>query len=114
MTPRLPRVIFFVTLIGTLLAAFLPDADAPTLGGSDKLNHIAAFVTLSVLAAWAWPRTRLWRIAVAMSAIGGMIELVQAIPFIARDAEWADWYADSTAAVAALAVVAAFREVQRR
>lgn len=114
MTFRLPRVIFAVTLIFTLVAAFLPAADAPTLGGSDKLNHIAAFVTLSLLAAWAWPRIRPWRIALAMSAVGGLIEVVQAIPYIARDAEWADWYADTFAAVVALAIVAAVRRVRHR
>ena len=113
MTFRIPRMIFFVTLIGTLIAAFMPAADAPTLGASDKLNHIAAFVTLSLLAAWAWPRVRLWWIAVAMSATGGLIEAVQAIPFIARDAEWADWYADTFAAGVALLIVAALRQVRR-
>lgn len=114
MTLHWPRVIFAVTLIGTLVAAFLPAASAPTLGGSDKLNHIAAFITLSALAAWAWPRARLWWIAVLMSTIGGMIELVQAMPIVARDAEWADWYADTFAAVVALAIVAVLRRVRQR
>lgn len=114
MTLHWPRMIFVVALIGTLIAAILPAASAPTFGGSDKLNHIAAFITLSVLAAWAWPRIRLWWIAVLMSAIGGMIELVQAMPIVARDAEWADWYADTLAAVATLAIVAVFRGVRQR
>ena len=112
--PRLSRTIFAVTMVGTLIAALLPDADAPTLGGTDKLNHIAAFVTLSVLAAWAWPRVALWRIAVAMSAFGAAIEGLQALPVIARDAEWADWYADTAAAAGALAIVMVLRLIRRR
>jgi hypothetical protein len=36
-------------------------------------------------------------IALLMAAFGGAIELSQAIPFIARDAEWADWFADCAA-----------------
>lgn len=101
--------IFALTLIGTLVAAILPGAEAPTLGMSDKINHIAAFVVLAVLAAWAWPRTALPRIAIALSAFGAMIELVQALPFIGRDAEVADWAADTLAIVVTLAIVAGFR-----
>ena len=37
-----------------------------------------------------------------MSAFGAAIEGLQALPVIARDAEWADWYADTAAAVVAL------------
>lgn len=112
MTPRLPRVIFAVTLIGTMIAAVLPAPDAPTLGGSDKVNHIAAFVTLSILATWAWPRASLWRIGLSMSALGGLIEVVQGIPSIARDAEWADWYADTAAAAITLTLVAILRRTR--
>lgn len=113
MNLRLSRLIFLVALAGTLVAAILPDAEAPTLGGSDKLNHIAAFITLSMLAAWAWPRVPLWRIGLVMSALGGMIELIQAIPIIARDAEWADWYADTAAVTITMIIVAAFRRKPR-
>ena len=113
MTLRLSRVIFLMALVGTLVAAILPDAEAPTLGGSDKLNHIAAFITLSMLAAWAWPRVQLWRIGLVMSALGGIIELVQAIPIIARDAEWADGYADTAAVTITLIIVAALRRGPR-
>ena len=103
------RWLFAAVLLFTLGAALVPNAAAPDLGDGDKVNHIAAFVTLSVAAAWAWPRTRLSTIAVAISAFGAAIEGLQAIPFIARDAEWADWYADTAAAVVALAVIALIR-----
>lgn len=111
MTPRIPRVIFAVILVGTFVAAILPNAQAPDFGDGDKINHIAAFITLSVAAAWAWPRTDLWRIGLWLSALGGLIELVQAIPFIARDAEWGDWFADTVAATIALTVVWVLRRL---
>lgn len=107
--PRWPQWVFALTMAGTFIAAIVPNADAPDLGDGDKVNHIAAFVTLSVMAAWAWPRTRLWRIALGMAALGGAIELVQAIPMIARDAEWNDWFTDVAATLAALAIVATLR-----
>lgn len=111
---RWPKLVFALTLIGTFVAAILPNAAAPDLGDGDKVNHIAAFVTLSVMAAWAWPRAALWRIALGMTALGGAIEAVQAIPILARDAEWADWRADVLATVAALWVVAVVRKLRGR
>lgn len=103
------RVIFAVALVGTLVAATLPQAVAPTLGDTDKVNHIIAFVVLSALAAWAFPRTALVAIAAAMAALGGAIEGLQAIPALKRSAEWADWRADVVAAVVTLALVALVR-----
>ncbi len=114
MTPRLPRLIFAVVMIGTVIAAILPNAEAPDLGDGDKINHIAAFVTLSVLAAWAWPRTAPWRIGLWLSALGALIEFVQAIPFIARDAEWGDWIADTAAAVITLSIIWLLRRLMPR
>ncbi len=108
------RWLFVLVLLGTLVAALLPNADAPDLGDGDKVNHIAAFITLSIMAAWAWPRTRLWVIAAVMSAFGAAIEGLQALPIIARDAEWADWYADTAAAAITLLIVAALRALRRR
>ena len=106
------RWLFVAVLIGTLVAALLPPAEAPSLGWTDKVNHIAAFLTLTLLAAWAWPTARLWRIGILMSGFGAVIEGLQAIPFIARDAEWADWFADSAAVVFALLVVIVMRRLK--
>ncbi|MGI4875891.1 MAG: hypothetical protein ACRYG4_00215 [Janthinobacterium lividum] len=112
--PHLRRLLFYVTLAGTVVAAILPPAEAPTLGGSDKLNHMTAFVVLTCLAAWAWPRLSPLLILVAMALVGGAIELLQAIPFIGRDAEWDDWGADVGATAAALLVIVTVRTVIRR
>jgi hypothetical protein len=107
------RWLFVAVLVFTLAAALAPNGDAPDLGLGDKVNHIAAFVTLSIMAAWAWPRARLWWIGVALSALGATIEGLQALPLIARDAEWADWYADTMAVVFTLLLVAAWRWMRR-
>jgi len=105
MTLHARRFVFALVLAGTVVAALLPGSVAPDLGDGDKVNHIIAFITLSMAAAWAWPRAGLWRVALWLSAFGGLIEILQAIPFIARDAEWRDWVADTAAAVITLTVV---------
>ncbi len=106
------RALFAVTLFATLAAALLPGSQVPDLGAGDKINHIAAFVTLSIIAAAAWPYARLWQIGILMSAFGAVIEGLQALPIIARDAEWADWYADTLAAIVALTIVAVVRQLR--
>lgn len=103
--------LFVLVLLGVLIAALLPGPQAPDFGAGDKINHIAAFVTLAVMAAWAWPHARLALIALALSAFGGAIEGLQALPAIARDAEWADWLADSAAVAAVLLIVAVVRRL---
>ncbi len=105
------RTLFVALLLVTLVAALVPNGMAPDFGHGDKVNHMAAFVTLAVIAAWAWPRTALWRIGVLLSAFGAAIEGLQALPVIARDAEWADWFADTAAATVALLLVALVRRI---
>jgi VanZ family protein len=58
--------------------ALTPQPDAPGLGW-DKLNHVAAFLVLALLAELGWPgRGRLyWRIGLLL-AYGAVLELVQA------------------------------------
>ena len=72
---------------------------------SDKVQHVAAFVTLASLATWAYPRTALISIAAGLSIFGALIEMVQAIPVLNRDSDVIDWIADSLAAASALSLV---------
>lgn len=107
-----PRWLFVAVLLFTLVAALMPGPQAPDLGHGDKVNHMAAFVTLAFVATWAWPRARLATIAALLSAFGAAIEGLQALPVVARDAEWADWFADTAAAIAALLIVALIRRLR--
>jgi VanZ family protein len=53
----------------------------------------------------AFPRRGLLVIAILLSAFGGLIELVQALPIVGRDCDIRDWVADTIAILAALAPV---------
>jgi hypothetical protein len=64
-----------------------------------------AFFAVTFLCRLAYPRLPVPLIALLMAAFGGAIELTQALPFINRDAEWDDWYADCAATLAALLIV---------
>jgi len=102
------RRLFVIAFWGALLFAYvdaiLPGKDAINLSVWDKLNHMIAFFTITFLARAAYPRIPIFRLFVMMAAFGAFIELSQAIPFIHRDAEWDDWFADMVATLVALIV----------
>ena len=102
------RRFFVIAFWGALLFAYvdaiLPGKDAISLTLWDKLNHMIAFFVITFLARAAYPRIPIFRLFVMMAAFGAFIELSQAVPFIHRDAEWDDWFADMIATLVALVV----------
>ncbi len=86
------RAIFGLALIFALVMALLPQP--PQLPGdpSDKAQHIVAFATLAGLGAVAYPSMSLLLLLVGLSALGAVIELLQAIPALNRDSDrWTGW-----------------------
>ncbi len=81
---------------------------------SDKLQHMLAFGTLSILAVIAYPKACLLRIGERLSFLGAMIELVQSIPSLHRDCDIMDWVADTAMIIGVLAVAAISRALARR
>jgi VanZ family protein len=102
---RLLIPLFWAAMLFALVMASLPRP--PRLPGDpgDKIQHIIAFLTLAALAAAAYPRMRLMLIAAGLSAFGALIEFIQLIPMLNRDAEWVDWLADTAAAALVLLAV---------
>ena len=107
-------LLFWSAALFALVMASLPKP--PQLPGqpSDKIQHVMAFLTLAALAAAAYPRTSLLRIGLALSAYGALIELIQMIPILHRDAELADWAADTAAAALVLFVAHLIRRRRQR
>jgi VanZ family protein len=103
--PAYARLLFWGAALFALVMATLPHP--PDLPGhpSDKIQHIIAFATLGALGAWAYPRTRLVRIAIGLSMFGATIELMQAIPSLHRDSDVLDWLADTAASALVLLLV---------
>lgn len=106
---RFSAPIFWTSVAIVYVVAILPSARAPDLGAGDKVNHIAAFLTLTLLGRAAYPGRPAWRLAIGLSTFGALIELTQAIPFLRRDPSVWDWVADSTAILIALATAIAFQ-----
>jgi hypothetical protein len=106
------RTIFWLTVAYVLVAAVLPKLyDPPDLFGWDKANHFAAFYALGVLGAAAYPRSSPLILGGWLIGFGALIELIQALPSVDRDANLHDWLSDILGVLAALGplVLAAWR-----
>ena len=93
------RLAFWTAALVALVMALVPHP--PQLPGepSDKIQHIAAFLTLGALGSFAYPKTNPFHLGAALSIFGAVIEVLQLIPALHRDGDPLDWMAD-TAAVA--------------
>lgn len=106
LSPRVVRPLFWLLLLFTLTMAFLPKPPSVPLDAlGDKWEHMIAFATLTAVALLGWPESRRWRVVLLLSAIGAMIEVVQAIPELHRDSDWHDWVADTASIIVAAVVV---------
>lgn len=87
------RVVFALLAAGVGVLGLLPHPDAVPSTGWDKLDHAGGFAALMAIARPA-RLGRTWRVAVALVAYGGAIELLQmGVP--GRSAEWGDLLADA-------------------
>jgi VanZ family protein len=111
---RLFQLLFWSALIFAFVMASLPHPPALPGDPSDKVQHILAFLVLSGLAAFAYPRLKLIVIFIGLAVFGGTFEIVQSIPQLGREPSWMDWLADVTAIAVVLLVAAPFRFWQRQ
>ena len=98
---RLVFAVFLATSAYALWRALVPGDDTVGLIPWDKAKHFIVFYGLSILASLALPTSRLWRIGLVVLAFGGLIEILQGLPIIGRDASWFDLLADACGICAA-------------
>lgn len=101
---KINRLVFAVFVAASAFAlwrALVPGDDSVGLIPWDKAKHFIVFYVLAVLASLALPRSRLWRIGLVVLAFGGLIEILQGLPIIGRDASWFDLLADACGICAA-------------
>lgn len=106
---RIAQLLFWPAVALTLVGALTPPARVAGLIPWDKAGHFLAFYCLTMLAVGAFPIRRPVWIGLALSAFGGLIEIVQGLPAVHRDADWRDWVADSAGIAAVLLVMIAVR-----
>ncbi|MEO6226158.1 MAG: hypothetical protein ABIO80_09970 [Sphingomicrobium sp.] len=78
--------------------AVLPHPPRLPVEPSDKIQHIIAFLTITLIGSIGYPRVKPLKLLVLLSLFGAAIELFQAIPALHRDSDIFDWVADTAAA----------------
>lgn len=111
---NLVRSGFWTMLAVVLVIALLPNAEAPTIFASDKLNHILAFAALSSAAALAWPKVNLVIPICLLAVYGGLIEIVQWRMALGRQGDWMDFAADLAAILVGTLIGRALGSIIRR
>jgi hypothetical protein len=87
--------LFWAALLFSFVMAALPKPPEFIETG-DKVKHLLAFTTLTVLGLIVWRREYV-RIALWLGFYGAFIEVVQAIPSLHRDSDIRDWWTDMLA-----------------
>jgi hypothetical protein len=104
-------LLFWAAALLALVMALLPHP--PYIPVNDKIQHMTAFATLSLLGSFAYPRLSGLRLLVALSVFGALIEIAQAIPMLHRDSDPLDWAADTAACAIVLLLVHGWRHLRR-
>lgn len=95
-------VAFWLAVAVTVTFALLPHPPVMP-NANDKVQHVFAFAVLSLLASGYYGLGRAPLIFISLAGLGGLIEVLQMIPALQRDAEWLDWAADCAAILVTLA-----------
>ena len=93
-----------------------PPQEVSELLGWDKAQHFIAYFGLALMGVLGWAGRRAWMVLLAVMALGGTLELLQAV--VGRDAEWSDMLANTlgaaTGTLVALLLLRTARLVDRR
>lgn len=98
------RIAFWAAATIALMMALIPHPPEFPGEPSDKVQHIAAFLSLGALGSFAYPKTNPLYLGGGLSLFGAAIEVLQLIPALHRDGDPVDWMAD-TAAVAVIIIL---------
>lgn len=97
------QCLFVAAWLAASFLALTPTA-VLSLNWSDRAEHIFAFATLSALGLLAFPKVRAIVLGAALAMFGGVLEIVQSLPFVGRDPDFADFLSDCVAIVAICAL----------
>ena len=104
------RLVLVAAVVFAVTMALLPKPPhLPIDQFGDKVQHMLAFATIALLAAFSYPTARLFRIGERLSFLGALIEVLQSIPSLHRDCDIHDWIADTLAITVVLLIVWAVR-----
>ncbi|MEH3047827.1 hypothetical protein [Sphingomonas adhaesiva] len=102
---RVAPLLLVTATVFAVTIALLPHPPHVMGNAPDKIQHMTAFGTITILYCAAFPRQSLLRIGERLSFLGALIEVFQSIPALHRDCDVMDWIADTAVIVGVLLVV---------
>jgi VanZ family protein len=95
MIPRPIRIAVFLAACAVIVwLSVAPTTAIPSVNMWDKLEHAGAYVGLALIGAWAF-RSRSWRLALGLFALGVGVEIAQATMGWGRQGDVLDAVANS-------------------
>ncbi len=95
---RHPRVwlgLGWAFILFAIILSLIPGQKLPPTGVSDKLEHAAAYMLLTLWFTGLYPRSSYWRIGLSMFLLGIVIEIAQGLMPFGRQADLRDVFANS-------------------
>jgi VanZ family protein len=100
--PHLWLGLGWAAVVFAIVVCLIPVSKLPAANVSDKTEHFAAYLLLSLWFAGIYPRARYWIIAIGLCVLGVLIEVAQGAMHLGRHADAMDVVANSTGIVAGL------------
>lgn len=95
-------VVGAVLVLVVVVASLVPGKDLPRLGINDKIEHITAYLGLSLWFGGLVVPRRYGLLGLALLLLGGGIEIAQGLMGLGRQADWHDFYADAAGVIVGL------------
>ena len=92
-----------LTLV-VIVSSLVPPRDLPPTGMNDKVEHIVAYGGLALCFGGLIAPRRYLRLGLLLLALGGGMEIAQALMGLGRMADWHDFYADAFGTALGLAL----------
>jgi VanZ family protein len=99
------RLLLAIASLTACVMAFLPHPPRVPGDPPDTILHALAFAALALLARMSFRSSSAWIIALCLAGLGLVIEFVQSIPALGREASLRDWVVDVTVSVTVLALL---------
>ncbi len=104
--------LFGLACLAIAWLSLAPGSALPTVSLWDKLEHAGAYLGLTLLGGWAFPR-RLTRLATGLFAGGVGIEVAQSLMGLGRQGDPADALANTIGIAVGLLLTLAIRELNK-
>ncbi|SFG47850.1 hypothetical protein SAMN05518801_13217 [Novosphingobium sp. CF614] len=106
---RILQIAFWLAVGLAFTMATLPHPPDLPVPASDKAQHMMAFATLALIGSLAYRGLPRLALVIGLAAFGALIEVMQMVPALHRDAEFLDVVADSAAILIVTVLIAAVR-----